>query len=427
MKTRVFIAIILLAVTFSQTADAQRGRRQANPTPEPTPTADTRIFYDLHIQITASEIWVFPQSETRCRLDVPASQQKLIVVPSDGTVMEFPLPGGTPTGNFGCTFEMDVELPESSSYEFFVRDMSVGELDGADLQQSGGLEIALDENGYATTTSTPVPTPGTTLDPTIQPTQEPENQTEYAQIDIFILESFMIEGDGSCKPATEDSPVITIVARDGTNWTRRFVHAKPIEADNTYVPGERGCLSTGRIPYESSETYSIQLNGEAVVEVQGTYFDGGDQLVVIIDESGAVMDSQQGLAIPTPAPTPAPTPTPQPAGDIGDGQYLLRGYLTLQSDTVVATNELCFGTGGYSDIGSGTQVVVRDGNNNVLGIGELEYSEAMTFGAGCTFVFEINVEEARFYQIEMSHRGEMIFTFDDLEEDRWTVFLTLGR
>lgn len=422
MKSRVLILAALIALLFAQAADAQRGSRQANPTPEPTPTVDARTFHQIQIRISASESWTYIQSDTTCRLDVPASQQKLIAVPAEGAQSEFSIPGGTPTNDLGCEIELEIELVESTSYSFYVGEVFVAESTSDQVLSGEPINIELAE--------IPEPTPLPTEAATHEPSLDPEAQV---QINIFVLESFTQVNGTSCKPDIAATAIIRVQDSKGNVWTIRFSRAELVAEDNEHLPGERGCLATGTIAYDQSERYSVTLNDQLLLELDGSLLASGDPFIIAIDENGVVMDDQEGIHIPTPTPTPRPTQTPQPTptpratGDLGDGTYLLRGYLTLRSENVVSTDDLCFGTGGYSDIGSGTQVVIRDGDNNVMGIGDLAFSEEMTFGSGCTFVFEIEVEETRFYQIEMSHRGGMVFTFTDLEEERWTIFLTLGR
>lgn len=263
-------------------------------------------------------------------------------------------------------------------------------------------------------------------------TPDPDTTSE-AEIVIFVLDSFTRANGDSCKPDFEATAIIRIEDSQENAWTIRFSRAEIVDKGNDFVPGQSGCMISRTIEFDPAESYSIDLNNQLLLEVEGSYFESYGALTLVIDEHGAAIEEQAGLTIPTPMPTPeptstpAPTPTPQPAGEQGDGTYLLRGYLTLNDSDALKTSDVCFGTGGYSDIGTGTQVVVRDGNNNVLGVGDLEFSQEMTFGSGCTFIFEIEVEEERFYQISMSHRGEMIFTFEELQENRWTVFLSLGR
>jgi hypothetical protein len=85
----------------------------------------------------------------------------------------------------------------------------------------------------------------------------------------------------------------------------------------------------------------------------------------------------------------------------------------------------CEGTGGYSDISAGAAVTVRDGEGSMLATSDLDSGE--DDGFGCTFPFTVqDVPNAHFYEIEVSHRGSLSYSKDEMQANRWTVDFSLG-
>ncbi|MGH2655922.1 MAG: hypothetical protein ACRDIZ_04385 [Actinomycetota bacterium] len=78
----------------------------------------------------------------------------------------------------------------------------------------------------------------------------------------------------------------------------------------------------------------------------------------------------------------------------------------------------------------GQEVVVKDESGKVLGTGSLgpgRVAEVVDPFVACQFAFRIeDVGNADFYAVEVSHRGEIRFSKDELEQDDWHVALTLG-
>jgi hypothetical protein len=97
--------------------------------------------------------------------------------------------------------------------------------------------------------------------------------------------------------------------------------------------------------------------------------------------------------------------------------------------------KICNGTGGYSDIYGGirigdsvvggSQVTLRDESGKVLATTSLETK--LIFSESCDFEFTLsNVPDADFYQLEVSHRGGLTFSKQELESRSWDVRVTLG-
>ena len=90
-------------------------------------------------------------------------------------------------------------------------------------------------------------------------------------------------------------------------------------------------------------------------------------------------------------------------------------------------SDSCAGTGGYSDIRPGAQVTVRGGSGSTLAISRLGESKGALSPATCSFEFSVTeVPREDFYRIEVSHRGEIEFSFAEMESKNWMVELTLG-
>lgn len=82
---------------------------------------------------------------------------------------------------------------------------------------------------------------------------------------------------------------------------------------------------------------------------------------------------------------------------------------------------------GYSDVRSGAQVVVANEKGTTIartGLGE--GTLVLTGGIRCEFPFSVKVPKAKFYKVEVSHRGTVEKSYDELQSDGWKVELELG-
>lgn len=88
----------------------------------------------------------------------------------------------------------------------------------------------------------------------------------------------------------------------------------------------------------------------------------------------------------------------------------------------------CWGRGGYDDIREGVNVTVTDPEGKVVALGELAKGLPVIIddrANSCLFRFEVEVPAGlKFYGIEVSHRGVIQFTQDELTGKG--VTLTLG-
>jgi hypothetical protein len=114
----------------------------------------------------------------------------------------------------------------------------------------------------------------------------------------------------------------------------------------------------------------------------------------------------------------------------GDPTYTITGGLALDlggtfSGFSADEGDACNGAGGYSDIRPGAQVTVRDGTGATVAVSSLGGGARRS--ASCIFTFVVpDVPRVDFYSVEVSHRGQVQFSFDDMERQDWEVILTLG-
>lgn len=93
-------------------------------------------------------------------------------------------------------------------------------------------------------------------------------------------------------------------------------------------------------------------------------------------------------------------------------------------------NNGCVGTSGYTDIGPGTQVTVRNGEGTTLGIGSLSTGEGATGSpqANCTWqvaIADVPSGEA-FYAVEIASRGEITQSEAELAANGYGFSVSLG-
>jgi hypothetical protein len=113
--------------------------------------------------------------------------------------------------------------------------------------------------------------------------------------------------------------------------------------------------------------------------------------------------------------------------------------MTINEDEGSAAGQPCdYAEGGYSDLGVGTQVTVRDEANKVLAVGELSRGTTQNWGDAeniggtvlqlhrCVYPFSVSaVGPAATYGVEVSHRGQVFYAAADLERLGWHVDLSV--
>lgn len=111
--------------------------------------------------------------------------------------------------------------------------------------------------------------------------------------------------------------------------------------------------------------------------------------------------------------------------------YAIRGSLKLVDSNLGGTDSNCYGTGGYSDIQAGMPVTIRDGQGKILATGSTgsgSHPNDETYGSvQCVFNFQLeNIPKADFYSIEVGHRGQLNYSFTEMEKRGWQVSLSLS-
>ncbi|MDO7867140.1 hypothetical protein [Nocardioides jiangxiensis] len=103
----------------------------------------------------------------------------------------------------------------------------------------------------------------------------------------------------------------------------------------------------------------------------------------------------------------------------------VRGALLLSDlgDPASDDGTSCIARGGYSDIGEGTQVVVRDSGGKTVSVGSLEAGTREEAYGICTYRFTVKDVSGDWpMSVEVSHRGQIVFGKDDADG----VVVTLG-
>jgi serine/threonine-protein kinase len=110
-------------------------------------------------------------------------------------------------------------------------------------------------------------------------------------------------------------------------------------------------------------------------------------------------------------------------------KHTITGTMTVwDSRAHYASKWDCSGEGGYDDIRYGTPVTVRDGTGRIIATGSLDGGKSVEpSGGACEFTFRVDgVPKVDFYQVEVSHRGALTYSFSDLETHGWSVTASLG-
>lgn len=115
----------------------------------------------------------------------------------------------------------------------------------------------------------------------------------------------------------------------------------------------------------------------------------------------------------------------------GGGSKTLTGTLTMD---YADTDNCRSGVLGYDDIRVLANVVVRDGEGNVVGMGRItgsKHHHGIMAGSSdddtCVFEFFADVtRKADFYTVEIAGRGGPIYSHDELEDSGWLLQLSLG-
>ena len=112
---------------------------------------------------------------------------------------------------------------------------------------------------------------------------------------------------------------------------------------------------------------------------------------------------------------------------VATSSFAITGSMTLFDTTgrgVVTTSNGCTGAGGYDDIGEKAAVTIRDDSGKTVAQGRLGPGAGQDLN--CTFPFTVDdvPSGSKFYEVEVSHRGGVVFSRDDLDDG--PVKLSLG-
>jgi hypothetical protein len=123
-------------------------------------------------------------------------------------------------------------------------------------------------------------------------------------------------------------------------------------------------------------------------------------------------------------------------------RHTITGTLTLIDSSVGNTifgpfaldSTSCAGGGGYSDVGPGKDVVLKDGEGKTLAVGRLGSgirkddlgTSPRTYRCLFSFALE-DVPEVPFYAVDLGRRGTVTYSLTDMRTAEWTLSLTLGK
>jgi hypothetical protein len=111
----------------------------------------------------------------------------------------------------------------------------------------------------------------------------------------------------------------------------------------------------------------------------------------------------------------------------GSGEMVtLRGEVTLPGtpgETYVIADNACVGLNGYSDMKAGRQLVVRDETGTIVGVTEIEASDATD---ACSWSFSLDVPQSAFYAVSVPMEVEHIFTQEEIEQSSGEITVPLS-
>ena len=90
------------------------------------------------------------------------------------------------------------------------------------------------------------------------------------------------------------------------------------------------------------------------------------------------------------------------------------------------TTDTCRGDGGYVDIVRGLRVTLTDQDGSVIGTASLPSGQTVDRNH-CQFSYELaDVPDAEFYTVTIGNRGELTYSFAEMEAMDWQVASELG-
>ncbi|HET8930786.1 MAG TPA: hypothetical protein VFN21_09035 [Acidimicrobiales bacterium] len=116
----------------------------------------------------------------------------------------------------------------------------------------------------------------------------------------------------------------------------------------------------------------------------------------------------------------------------GSKTHSLTGTVALVAPgDISGENASCKGTNEFAEFGPGMEVTVTDGDGAVIGEGTTtnqSSDDASDEAAGvrCVVDFQVDVDDAAQYQIDVGEMATQSFDRSDLEADDWHIVLNLG-
>ncbi len=136
------------------------------------------------------------------------------------------------------------------------------------------------------------------------------------------------------------------------------------------------------------------------------------------------------------------TQSPTPETSIKKGEFVtltiakpplydLDGNITLIDSNLGGYNDNCYGTGGYSDISSGMSITVIDDKGTIVATGQTGFGnhpENNSYSSvTCIFKFDVRqIPKRNFYTFDLGRRGKLSYSFAELEEMNWKLWLSLS-
>lgn len=320
-------------------------------------------------------------------------------------------------GQPGCFYTFDVSLPISTDYLFSLSSDVIGDVKVRDIERAGFVFLAADENGEVDTETLEFTPPGS-------------GTSSATPSDRGLIPT--IGGAEPSTPAPDYQATIDAQATTIANLsTTSTVTPEPTVTSSSAAIAPLAATSTLESTATSQSTSTLEPIPTATATVAPT---------------NAPTATSKPTKVSSPTTTVAPTVSASPRstkanaptvsrdeptneastnrGPTDNDTYIVEGHLYLFDTDVRNTRTGCYGTGGYSDLGTGGQVLILDGQQNVLGVGRLETTGETALG--CEWTFSIEVPEAEFYQINIGHRSPVVYTLEELEELQWLVELSIG-
>jgi hypothetical protein len=124
--------------------------------------------------------------------------------------------------------------------------------------------------------------------------------------------------------------------------------------------------------------------------------------------------------------SPAATPTPRPTSTAP--AHTMMGTFTLgPSSSFIGGTDFCRGTGAYDDIKAGAEVTVKNESGKIIGTSQLTDQPIRVPEDKCVLNFQVtSLPVADSYSIAVGRRGEMTYSYADMQKANWMVALTVG-